>query len=67
MSLAGTIATKIAEFEELGLCRWKYRKPCRWCAEGYEPIPSSVSDAMVHPDSPVGRVVCAYPKEVFED
>lgn len=35
------------------------RRPCRWCDQGYTPIPSSVSNAWVHPDSPVGRVVCS--------
>jgi hypothetical protein len=32
--------------------------PCRWCDEGIPPVLSSVSDQWVHPDTPVGRVVC---------
>lgn len=31
---------------------------CRWCDSGNPAVPSSVSDKMVHPDTPVGRVVC---------
>lgn len=31
---------------------------CPWCKAGFEPIGSSVTEALVHPDTPVGRVVC---------
>jgi hypothetical protein len=65
--LAEILARKVAEIEALGLFAVEYRKPCRWCAEGYEAVPSSVSGAMVHPDSPVGRVVCAYPRDAFKN
>ena len=66
-NLAEIIAKKTAEIEALGLCKWTYNKPCRWCADGYEAIPSSVSDAMVHPNTTIGRVVCSYPLESFEN
>lgn len=33
-------------------------QPCRWCAEGYPRIRSSVSEAFVHVDTPTGRRVC---------
>ena len=32
---------------------------CRWCAEGNPRVPSSVSEAMVHTDTPLGRVICS--------
>jgi hypothetical protein len=32
---------------------------CPWCEEGNPRIASSVSDALVHTDTPVGRVVCS--------
>ena len=35
---------------------------CKWCAEGYLTVNSSVSSARVHPDTPVGRVVCMTPQ-----
>lgn len=38
------------------LCIWQYA--CPYCLAGFIPIRSSVSDAMVHPDSPVGRILC---------
>lgn len=66
-ALSEILAKKTAEIEALGLFEWTYHKPCRWCAEGYEAVPSSVSDAMVHPDSPVGRAVCAFPRDAFEN
>jgi hypothetical protein len=56
MSLEQLIAQKTREIESLGACRWGYR--CPYCIEGYVPIQSSVTDAMVHPDTPVGRVIC---------
>jgi hypothetical protein len=56
--IAAIIAAKTAEFESAGFCQWEYRKQCQWCSQGYMPVRSSVSDAMVHPDSPIGRVVC---------
>jgi hypothetical protein len=31
---------------------------CRWCDEGNPVIRSSVSEAYVHTNTPVGRVVC---------
>jgi hypothetical protein len=34
---------------------------CRWCNAGNPRIPSSVSDALVHTDTPVGRVKCIDP------
>lgn len=54
--LAEKIAGKTREFEAAGLCQWLYR--CPYCIEGYIPIRSSVSEAMVHPDTPIGRVLC---------
>lgn len=33
---------------------------CRYCVEGHDRVASSVSDAWVHPATPVGRVVCSY-------
>jgi hypothetical protein len=37
---------------------------CKWCSQGYVPIESSVSFAYVHPDTPVGRVICTKPQRV---
>ena len=62
--LATMIAAKTREIEAV-FHGWTYRKPCRWCSDGYVPIPSSVSDAAVHPDTPIGRVVC--PNPLIED
>lgn len=31
---------------------------CSWCAEGFARVRSSVSSNFIHPDTPVGRVVC---------
>lgn len=33
-------------------------KKCEWCEGGWGATRSSVSDAMVHTDTPVGRVIC---------
>jgi hypothetical protein len=44
---------------------WACSNWCRWCEEGNPRIRSSVSDAFVHTDTPVGRVACArgwYPR-----
>lgn len=35
---------------------------CRWCAQGNPRVRSSVSDAWVHTDTLVGRVVCRAPE-----
>jgi hypothetical protein len=64
--LANIIAGKTAEIEAAGFFQWTYRRPCRWCDEGYDPVPSSVSDAMVHPDTSIGRVVCTFPQDIFQ-
>jgi hypothetical protein len=34
---------------------------CPWCADGNPRVRSSVSEAFVHTDTPVGRVVCRRP------
>jgi hypothetical protein len=62
--LASIIAAKTKEVESV-MPPTEYHTSCKWCAKGYEPIPSSVSDRMVHPDTPVGRIVCTYPAETF--
>jgi len=49
-------AVILARAEEKELCIWKYA--CPYCLAGFVPIRSSVSEAMVHPDTPVGRVIC---------
>lgn len=59
--LEQVIARKTAEIEAvIGPDPWPTAspEPCRWCAAGMEPCQSSVSDAMVHTDTPVGRVIC---------
>lgn len=35
---------------------------CNWCAQGNPRVRSSVSDAWVHTDTPVGRVICRAPQ-----
>ena len=38
------------------LCEWLYA--CPYCLAGFIPIRSSITEAMVHPDTPVGRILC---------
>lgn len=37
---------------------WRWKSPCHHCDEGFARVASSVSKGFVHPDTPMGRVVC---------
>lgn len=56
MEFEEVFIAKRAEIEALGLFRNLYA--CPYCIDGYVPIRSSVSEAMVHPDTPIGRILC---------
>jgi hypothetical protein len=45
-----------------------FSRPCRWCDEGFVPVPSSVNEiAWVHPNTPVGRAICSNRTDIVEN